>query len=144
MKFLSLVLLIGALSIIQSYGFSLLGVVPNLALVAVVVSAFFIANFFEGIFLVLLSALILKFSSGFEIELLIFTLIGLSAVALAKLIPWHYFVGSLMAVIIAILLFYVFLDPALILSLTFIKELFLDIVASLAIFAFLYFLWQDR
>ncbi len=144
MKFFSLVILVGVLSIIQAYGLSVFGVIPNLALVAVVVSAFFAVNFFEGFFLILFSVLILKFSSGFGIELLVFTLIGAVAVVVAKLIPWHYLVGSLTAVIIAVLFFYAFLNPALILSFVFVKELFLDIIVSLAVFAFLHILWQDK
>ncbi|OGM90233.1 hypothetical protein A3J77_00220 [Candidatus Wolfebacteria bacterium RBG_13_41_7] len=144
MKFFSLVLSVGVLSFIQSCGFSVFGIVPNLALAAVVASAFFAADLFEGIFLVLLSALILKFGSGFESGILAFALIGAAAVVMAKFIPWRYFVGNLTAIIVAVLLFYAFLNPELILSLVFVKELFLDIVASSLIFAFLYFLWQDK
>lgn len=144
MKFFSLVLSVGILSVIQSYGFSVFGVVPNLALTAVVASSFFAADFFEGIFLVLLSALVLKFGSGFETGILTFTLIGAIVVVTAKFIPWRYFAGNLIAIVIAVLIFYAFLNPGLILSLVFAKELFLDIVASSLIFAFLYFLWQDK
>lgn len=144
MKFFSLVLSVGILSLIQSYGFSIFGVVPNLALMAVVAVSFFAANFFEGIFLVLLSALILKFGSGVESGILTFTLIGLAVAIVAKFIPWRYFAGNLIAAIAAILIFYAFLNPGLILSLVFVKELFLDIVASSLLFAFLFFLWQDK
>lgn len=144
MKFFSLVLSVGILSFIQSYGFSVFGIVPNLALAVVVASAFFAADFFEGFFLVLLSSLILKFGSGFETGILTFALIGATVVIMAKFIPWRYFAGNLIAIIITVLLFYAFLNPALILSIVFIKELFLDVVVSSLIFAFLYFLWQDK
>ncbi len=144
MKFFSLVLSVGILSIIQSYGFSVFGVVPNLALAAVVTASFFAANFFEGIFLVLLSTLILKFGPGLESGILTFALIGMAVVVSAKFIPWRYFAGNSIAIVIAVLLFYAFLNPELILSLVFIKELFLDIVFSSLLFAFLYFLWQDK
>ncbi len=144
MKFFSLILSVGVLSVIQSYGFSVFGVAPNLALSAVVAASFFAANFFEGIFLVLLASLILKFGSGFETGILTFALIGAVIAIAAKFIPWRYFAGNLIALVIAVLLFYAFLNPGLILSLVFAKELFLDIVASSLIFAFLYFLWQDK
>ena len=144
MKFFSLILSVGILSLIQSYGFSVFGVVPNLALVAVIAASFFVANFFEGIFLVLLSTLILKFSSGFESGILIFALIGVAVVLAAKFVSWRYFIGNLAAVVFAVLIFYAFLNPGLILSLVFVKELFLDIVVSSLLFAFLSFLWQDK
>ncbi|MFH1346908.1 MAG: hypothetical protein ABIH10_01515 [Spirochaetota bacterium] len=144
MKFFSLVLSVGILSFIQSCGFSVFGVVPNLALVAVVVSSFFVANFFEGFFLVLFASLILKFGLGLETGILTFAFIGAAVVVTAKFIPWRYFVGNLVAVIVAVLLFYAVLNPGLILSSVFIKELFLDIIVSSVIFAFLYFLWQDK
>ncbi|MFA5098978.1 MAG: hypothetical protein WC461_02035 [Candidatus Paceibacterota bacterium] len=143
MKFFYLVLSVGILSIIQSYGFSVFGIVPNLALVAVVASSFFTANFIEGIFLVLLSTAILKFGSGVDLGILTFALIGLIAVIIAKFIPWRYFAGNLIAIIITVLIFYAFLNPGLILSLVFIKELFLNVVVSSLLFAFLSFLWQD-
>jgi len=144
MKFFSLVLSVGILSVIQSYDFSVFGVAPNLALAAIVTSSFFAADFFEGFFLVLLSALVLKFGSGFETGILTFTLIGAMVVVAAKFIPWRYFAGNLITIVIAVLIFYAFLNPGLILSLVFAKELFLDIVVSSLIFAFLYFLWQDK
>ncbi len=144
MKFFSLVLSVGILSLIQSYSFSVFGVVPNLALAAVVAASFFVANFFEGFFLVLFASLILKFGSGFETGILTFALIGAAIVIAAKFIPWRYFAGNSIAIIIAVSLFYAFLNPGLILSLVFIKELFLDAVISSLIFAFLYFLWQDK
>lgn len=143
-KFLTLILLVGVSAFIQGYGLSLLGIRPNLALAAVSASAFFAADFFEGIFLVLLAALILKSGPGFESGILAFSAIGAALAGLVKFIPWRYFFGNLTATVLAVLAFYAVLNPGLILSMVFLKELFLDTVFSALIFAFLRLLWQDK
>jgi len=108
MRLLSLVLLICLLSFIQSLGFSIFGVKLNLALAAVIAASFFVANLWEGLLLVVLAALILKFAPGFESEILIFSLIGAGAILIKKYLPWHYFFSNLILIILGTFIFYLF------------------------------------
>ncbi len=144
MRLLSLILLVGLLSLIQSFGFSIFGIKPNLSLVSVITASFFVANFWQGILLVALAALILKFAPGFGSEILIFSLIGVGAVLVKKYLPWHYFFGNLILIALGTLIFYLFLAPNLILSYIFLKEAVLNLILGMSIFAFLNFLWQNK
>ncbi len=144
MRLLSLVLLICLLSFIQSLGFSIFGVKLNLALAAVIAASFFVANLWEGLLLVVLAALILKFAPGFESEILIFSLIGAGAILIKKYLPWHYFFSNLILIILGTFIFYLFLAANLILTTIFLKELVLNLIAGTLIFALLNFLWQNK
>lgn len=144
MRLFSLVLLICLLSFIQSLGFSIFSVKPNLALSAVIASSFFVANFWEGFLLIALAALMLKFRPGFQGEILGFSLIGIGTVFLKKYLPWHHFFSNLVLVSAGTFVFYLFFGTNLILSLVFIKELIFNLIAGALIFAFLSFLWHNK
>lgn len=139
-----LFLSVGLLSFLQSFGFSIFGVKPNLALVAVIAASFFVANFWQGLLLIALAGLILKFAPGFEKEIMIFSLIGAGAVIIKNRLPWHQFLSNLTLIALGILIFYVILAPNLILSPIFLKELFLNLILGILIFAFFSFLWQNK
>ncbi len=137
MKLFTLVLLVGLLTFFQVLGFSVFGVKPNLALAVVIAASFFIASFWEGFLLVALAALILKFSPGFTPEILVFVLIGVSALIVKNYLPWRNFLNNLFLVVAGTFIFYLILSPNLILSAIFAKELFLNLIAGISIFAFL-------
>jgi hypothetical protein len=148
MRLFILILLVGALSFIQVLGFSVFGVKPNLALAVVVAVSFFIVNgqwsIIKGFLLVVLAALILKFSPGFTPEILVFALTGVGALIIKNYLPWRNFLNNLFLVVAGTFIFYLILSPNLILSAIFAKELFLNIVAGISIFAFLSFLRQNE
>lgn len=134
-KNLILFLIIICFSFLQTVDFSIFGVKPNLALVAVIAAAFFISDVWEGIFLTAIAVLILKFSPGFNVEILIFSLIAVASVIVKKYLPWHQIINLLFLIIVSTLLFYVFSAPALIISTLFAKELFYNIITGFIIFA---------
>ncbi|MDP3014856.1 MAG: hypothetical protein Q8N28_00305 [bacterium] len=144
MKLFSLILLVGLLTFFQVLGFSVFGVKPNLALAVVVAASFFIASFWEGFLLVVLAVLILKFSPGFAPEILVFALIGVGALIVKNYLPWRNFLNNLFLVVAGTFIFYLILSPNLILSAIFAKELFLNLVAGISIFALLSFSWQNK
>src|SRR3989344_5604048 len=110
-----LILLVSLLALLQSLGFSLLGIEPNLALLAVIAASFFVEDLLEGLFLVALSALILKFSPGFGKEILLFSLIGAASVITRIYFPWSHFIVNLILIAAGTLAFYLVLAPTLIL-----------------------------
>lgn len=144
MRLFSLILLVGLLTFFQVLGFSVFGVKPNLALAVVIASSFFIASFWEGFLLVALAVLILKFSPGFTPEILVFALIGVGALIFKNYLPWRNFLNNLFLVIAGTFVFYLILSPNLILSAIFAKELFLNLIAGISIFAFLSLVRQNK
>ncbi len=143
-KLLVLFLIVGLLSFLQAFGFSIFDIKPNLALTAVITASFFVANFWQGFLLIASAALILKFAPGFEKEILIFSLIGIGAIIIKNRLPWHYFLDNLILIALGMLVFYVILAPNLIFSVVFLKELFLNLILGILIFAFFNFLWQNK
>jgi len=144
LKLFFLILAVGSLTFCQALGFSILSIKPNIALVAIITVSFFATNLWHRIFLVLLSAMILKFAPGFEKEILIFSLIGAAMVISRDYLPWHHFLNNLFLVAVGTLVFYLLLAPNLILSAVFLAELFLNLVFGVLIFALLKYLWQNK
>ena len=143
MKFFTLILLVGLLIFFQVLGFSVFGVKPNLALATIIAISFFVANIWEGFLLVTLVALILKFTPGFAKEILVFTLLGIGAIFIKNYLPWQNFLSNLFLIAVATFIFYLSLTPKFILSAIFAKELFLNIIAGILVFALLSFLRQN-
>jgi len=144
MKLIFLVLIVILLTFLQSFGFSILGVKPNLALVAIISASFFVKNIWQGFLLVVLASFILKFSPGFESEILFLSLIGIGANITKKYHPWHYFFGNLISVTLGTFIFYIFLGTNLITSFIFLKELALNLASGMIIFAFFRLLWNNK
>lgn len=144
MRLIFLILLVGALSLVQSFGFSVFNVKPNLALSALIAVSFFVENIWQGFLLIALSALILKFSPGFEKGIFVLSLIGCGAVLVKRYHPWRYFFGNLILIVLATCVFYLVLAPNLINSILFLQELIFNVLAGVIIFAFLSFLWQNK
>jgi len=144
LKVLFLILIVGLLTFWQTSGFSILDIKPNLALVAIIAASFFIDNLWQGIFLVVFSALILKFVPGFEKEILIFSLIGVGAVLIKNRLPWRQFLANIFLVSLGTLIFYLFLAPRLIISVIFWEELVLNLIFGALIFALMSFLWHTK
>ena len=143
-KFLILIILVVLLSLLQSTGFSIFGVKPNLAMAAIIISAFFIYEIWEGVLLVALAAFIIKFSPGFTPEMIMFLLIGISAVFAAKYLPWHSVFSSLFLIIVGTLIFYLSFAIKLIPSAVFAEELVLNLFFGGLIFALLSVMWQHK
>jgi len=148
LKLFLTVLLVGLLSFLQAFGFSIFGVKPNLALVSVITALFFIVNsqwsIVNGFLLAALAALILKFGPGFEIEILVFSLICLAAIFIKKYLPWHYFISNLILIIFGTFIFYFFLAAKLIPTFIFLEELILNLIIGILLFTILNFLWQNK
>jgi hypothetical protein len=147
-KFFILILLVILLTALQSFGFSIFNIKPNLALAGIITASFFIVNgqwsMVKGLLLVALAALILKFAPGFESEILTFSLIGAGAVLIKKYLPWQYFFSNLILIIFGTFIFYLFLAANLIPTLIFFKELALNLITGTLMFAVLNFLWQNK
>ncbi len=144
LKLFFLILIVGLLTFWQAFGFSILAIKPNLALVAIIAALFFVDNLWQGIFLVALSALILKFVPSFEKEILIFSLIGVGTVAIKNRLPWHQFLSNIFLVVLGTLIFYLFIAPYLITSVIFLEELVLNLIFGSLIFALMSFLWHTK
>ncbi len=144
LKLLFTVLIAGLLASVQSMGFSLLNVKPNLALLAVIAASFFIDNLFESLLLVALSAIILKFSPVFENEIIAISLIGAFLVIIQKYLPWRHFVGNLALITLGTFLFYAILAPNLIISTIFLKEIIINLALGMLVFALFSALWQNK
>ncbi|MEE8131541.1 MAG: hypothetical protein V3T98_00620 [Candidatus Paceibacterota bacterium] len=138
------ILLVSLLVFLQVLDFSIFGVKPNLAMVAIIVAAFFVADIWEGFLLVAIAALILKFSPGFSGEILIFSLITAVAIIVKKYLPWRSIINILFLIITATLLFYVFSAPGLIVSTIFLKEIIYNIIVGFFIFAALNYFISKR
>jgi len=143
-RFFILLFLVILLSGLQVFGFSIFGIRPNLALAIIITASFFVENIWQGFLLVVLMTLILKFSPGFESEILALSLIGVGAVLIKKYLPWHYFFSNLILVGLGTLIFYVILASSLITSVIFFEELAFNIIAGMIIFAFLSLLWDNK
>lgn len=144
LKTVFLALFIALLTFSQAFGFSVFGIKPNLALIAVIAASFFLSNIWEGFLLVALAALILKFAPGFQTEIFIFSLIGAVIIIAKNYLPWHHFLAGIILIIFGTIAFYCLLAPHLILSFVFIKELIINLVFSIPVFTFFSFLWQNK
>ena len=136
-RFLILILLVGLLTLFQTLGFSIFGVKPNLALTAVVVASFFVVNIREGLVLILSAALLLKFNAVFNLDILIFSLIGTAALIFKKYLIWQPLINCLILIGLATSGFYLFLSPSLIISGIFLQEIIYNIILGIFVFAFI-------
>lgn len=143
LTFLAAACVIVVLAVLQANGFSLLGVKPNLALVGIAVLAFFIENSVLYLLFVVLAGFILKFAPGFHPELLLFFSIGVLVGAVRKYLPWHALFSNLLTIVFGTLLFYLVFSAHLIGSLVFIKELLLNMVVGMIVFAFFLNIWDN-
>lgn len=144
LKFLLLIFVVVFLTYLQAWGFPVLSIKPNLALVSVVVISFFAANLTEGFLLVLVSALILKFAPGFKPEMLEFVLFGFFAVLIGKHLPWHSLLDILLLIGLGTMLSYLFFNRELLLSVVSLKELVLNLAIGIFLFALLDNLWESK
>ena len=134
MRLFFLIFLTVFFSFVQTMGFSMFGVKPNLALVAVIVASFFVKNIWEALLLVILSATMLKFKPVFGQEIIIFSLIGAAAIFLKRRLIWQPLINCLVLIATATVLFYIFLSPSLILSTIFLKEIIYNLILGVLIF----------
>lgn len=133
-RLLIIVPIVVLLSFIQAFGFSIVGIKPNLALAAVIAASFFAASFWEALFLTGLAAFVLNFTPSLTKEIAVFFLLGVGAAFAGNRLPWRYFLNNLFLVAIGTLFFYLFLAPNLVVSVVFLKELFLNLIAGVLIF----------
>lgn len=125
------------LSFIQSWGFSIFGIKPNLALAAVIAASFFVVDFWQALFLTGLAAFVLNFAPSLAKEIAVFFLVGAGAAFVGNRLPWRYFWGNLFLVGVGTLIFYFLLEPKLLASLVFPQELFLNLAVGALIFLIL-------
>ncbi len=136
-RLLILILVIGLLALFQTLGFSIFGVKPNLALTAVVAASFFVVNIWEGLVLILLAALFLKFNAVFNLDILVFCLIGTAALIVKKYLVWQPLINCLILIGLASLGLYLFLSPSLIISGIFLQEIIYNIILGIPVFVLL-------
>ncbi len=121
-------------SFVQFFNLSIFGVKPNFAIAIIAAVSFFVSDVWEGVFLVFLSAFILKFSPYLDREILIFSIAGILAAVFSKYLPWRHLVSNIAVTLLYTLIFYLFLFPAGIISLVFLQEVFYNILISSAVF----------
>ncbi len=132
-----LTVLVIIFSFLNFSGISFLGVKPNFALAAVIAILFFTDDALESIFLIAVSAMVLKFSPAAGKDILIYSIICIAAVFVKKYLPWRNFLGNLILISFSTALFYVFLFFREIGSVIFIKEIVYNIAVSSFIFLIL-------
>lgn len=115
------------LSFIQFLPISIFGVKPNVALAGLIVLFFFSKDVWQNVFLTALAAAVLKFSPQPAKEILVFLAVALAALLVKEYLPWHQFVSGLFLIISATLLFYLALYPKMVLSFTFLLEVFYNL-----------------
>jgi hypothetical protein len=135
-KFFSLILLVAVLASVQSFGFSLFGVKPNLALIGVVAVSFFAGGILEIFLLSALAAFILKFAPAIGAEITVFFIVSLLAGVLGKYFPWRKSLNNLAVVFLSVFAFYALAGVQFIISPFFWKELVLDLALGSIIFYF--------
>ncbi len=124
--------IVGAL--LQSFGVSLFGVIPDLALVFAIAVAFFADSFMKMVFISAITIFVLKFSPGFSFELLFVFIIPILIFSLRERMPWTPFLNALISCIVAIFVFFLIFSFRLIPSLVFLKEITLDLAFFFAAF----------
>lgn len=133
-RFPLLIFLVIIFSFVQFLDIQIFGVKPDLPLVFIAVSVFFIKNKWEGIFLTSLSAFVLKFSPHPSREILFFLILGILMSLFYKYFPWHSLINSLVLVVLTTLAFYVLLNYPAILSSLFFKELAYNLFVGALLF----------
>ena len=129
----TILIIVALVSFWQVSGFSLFDVRPNLALAAALAGLFFV-NRLDGAVLVAVASLILKFAPGYNLEILIFSLLGFTAVFLKNYLPWQNIFNAPALVVVATILFYLILAPQLLMTPLFVKELILNTAAGVICF----------
>ncbi len=143
-RLIFLFLLIVFLALMQRFGFSILDVRPDIALIGLIASSFWLEDIWEGVSLASLGALILKSNSTLDSGALTFFLIAIIAVIIAKRSPWHSFISAILMFILGTIIFYGVLARELLFSFVFAKELILNVAIGIAIFALLDGLWENE
>lgn len=142
--FIGAALVVAAASFWQSFGWLLWGVNPNLVLVSLITTSFFLRERWSFLFLAALAGLILKFSPSGREELIIIFLLGIGLAVLKNYLPWNNLLGVLVLIFLGTLIFYLFFGPRLIFSVVFGKEIFLNLALGLLFFALLGGVWQNK
>lgn len=137
-------MIVSSLALLQAFGFTILNVKPNLALAAVIASAFFIASIWEGLFLILLAGLILKFGPIADSSILLFEAIAFASVFSIRYLPWQAVFNNIFLILAGTGIFYFVLARDLLLSFGFFKELGLNITIGALLFALLKNLWENK
>ncbi len=134
-----LTLLIAVLTLIQSFNFSILGVKPNLSLIAVIAASFFIIDVWEGFLLSAIAAFLLKFSPALTKELIVFMGIAFVVIIVRNYFPWRRFLNNFILIALATFTFYVFMAGDFLYSVLFWKELLFNLLFGGLIFVLLAF-----
>lgn len=121
-------------SLVQFLEISLFGVVPNAALVVIILAALFLRDIWHELFLIACASFLLKFSPIANREILVFFTVGLLAIVVVRKLPWHIFVNGIFLIASATLAMYALIDPASILSLMFVKELGYNILLTYVLY----------
>lgn len=114
--------------LVQFLNMTLFGVMPDAALVVLVLSALFVRDIWHELLLVSCASFLFKFSPVANREIFIFFAIGLVMIVIARKLPWHLFVNGIFLILSATMAMYVLIDPQLISSLIFAKELGYNII----------------
>lgn len=112
-KLISAILLVVMAGLLQNTGFfSLWGIKPDLLLAVMVAVSLFIDSFSWYLFLVVLSAILVRFQSGFQPELLVFVFLLISIYGARRLLPWRPSVANCFLIACATILFYMLADAS--------------------------------
>lgn len=112
-KIIFAILLIVAAGLFQNTGiFSVWGIKPDLLLAVMVAVSLFIDSFAWYLFLVVLSVISVRFQSGFQPELLVFSFLLISVYGARRLLPWRPSVTNCFLVACGTILFYLLADAS--------------------------------
>lgn len=116
------------LSSVQFLDISFFGVKPNFAIIAISLIAVIAGSFLNKLFCIALSAMILKFSPDFNVEIAVFFMMGILIVVVAKYLPWNRLVNNLFLIFIYTIGLYLFLMPLKIISAVFFQEMIYNLI----------------
>lgn len=126
--------LLAVASLVQFLDLALFGVVPNAILVVLLLSALFLRDIWQELFLLACASFLLKFSPAIDREIVVFFVVGLLAILAVRKLPWHMFINGIFLVVSATVAMYAVIDPASISSLIFAKELGYNILLTYALY----------
>ena len=109
-KFLTAVIALILAIVLQLFLGEVLGVWTNIVLASLVTAAFFL-NFLELLFLILLAVFVLNWQPAPSLEMALYAALPISTLLMHKFFPFKSWLGNLVAIFLALLIFYLAVGP---------------------------------
>lgn len=140
----TMIVIEGALVLAQSYGISVYGIIPDLALIGIVLASLVLSRIEEGILIVVLAAALLKFGPAPAGELIAFTMIGVAILFMRRTMPYHASIHVIASIVLGTTLMYALLTPHLIKEAIMVREIVVNCIIGAILFVITEYLWQNK